>query len=167
MIKLMLTTVASSALVLTAAAANPPEATTSATAPTPKYQPVEAETPITPVAVTTKEDAAKLADWQFAVADVNADGSIDEEEFAAFVAASAEESAGLPGAPDEKSEPASKAFEMIAKSDKKITKAELVDARSKSFDKADADGDKALDALEQQRFAALIAAKPDKTDKTQ
>ena len=93
--------------------------------------------------------------------------SIDEEEFAAFVAASAEESAGLPGAPDEKSEPASKAFETIAKSDMKITKAELVDARSKSFDKADADGDKALDALEQQRFAALIAAKPDKADKTQ
>lgn len=156
MIKMLLTGAAACALVFSAAAANPAEKS----APKPTYKQTAAAEAIDPIAVTTKEDAALLAVRQFAAADLNADNSIDAEEFAAFVAASAQARAGLPGAPDENSAPADAAFKTIAKGDMMIAKEELVEARVESFEKADADGDKSLDALEQQRFAALVSAKP-------
>ncbi|MCB2113363.1 MAG: hypothetical protein R3C42_00640 [Parvularculaceae bacterium] len=151
--------VAAGALAISAAVANPAEKTASG----PVYEPSQAAQMIAPVAVTTKEDSALLAEQQFAAADSNADGSIDAHEFAAFVADAAKASAGLPSAPDDNSATADEAFKAIAKDDMKISKEELVEARAQSFKAADADGDKALDALEQQRFASLVAAKPDQS----
>ena len=49
---------------------------------------------------------------------------------------------------------------------KKISKQELVDARVKSFDAADANRDKVLDPLEQQKFAALVTVKRDSIEKS-
>jgi len=157
MIKILLTGAAAGALAISAAAANPSDKS----APKPTYKPAEKAEMIDPIAVTTKEDAALLAEQQFAAADLNADGAIDAQEFAAFVAITAEANAGLPGAPDETAAPADEAFKAIAKDDMMISKDELTEARAKSFKTADVDGNKALDALEQQRFASLIAAKPE------
>ena len=153
MLRVLLTSAAAGALIFNAAAAT--EANEQASKP--KYQPTGTVEPVKPIDVTTREDAAKLADLQFDLADVNADGAIDAEEFAAFVAvASRTESA----ATLEKAEKSDAAFAAIAKADKLISKEELIEARAKSFDAADADGSKSLDPLEQQRFAALVAAKP-------
>ena len=153
MLRVLLTSAAMGALIFNAAAATEASDKPAMT----KYQPAEAVDPIKPAEVATREDAAKLADWQFELADVNADGAIDAEEFAAFVAVVARDESAVALAKAEKSDAA---FANIAKADKLISKEELVEARAKSFDAADADGSKSLDPLEQQRFAALVAAKP-------
>lgn len=111
---------------------------------------------IAPTDVTTREDAKLLAEREFKLADSNADGAIDEAEFAAFAATASKTSGVAP----EKAQPADAVFEALAKQDKKITKPELADARDRSFEAADANRDKRLDALEQQKFAALIAVRP-------
>lgn len=154
MFKTMLTSASAFALIMTAATANQQDDMSA----TPKYEPATAPSAMSAIDVTTREEAAKLADWQFAIADANADGAVDADEFSAFVAADAQAAAGQ--APIENAEPADKAFAAIARTDKKISKEELAEARAKSFDKADANGDQSLDALEQQRFAALVTAKP-------
>lgn len=153
MFRVLLTSAAAAALIFNAAAATEANEKSS----TPKYQPAEAVQPIKPEEVATREDAAKLADWQFELADVNADGAIDAEEFAAFVAVTSKNDGAMA---TEKAEKPDAAFAKIAKADKFISKEELVEARAKSFDAADVDGSKTLDPLEQQRFAALVAVKP-------
>jgi hypothetical protein len=160
MIKTLLTSAAAIALVSTAALADPAAPTTAAAEATPQYQmaPEASDAAaISPIDVTTKDDAQKLADTEFLAADANADGVVDETEFAARAADAA---MADPLAVAKDAAPADKAFAAIAKGDKKISKQELVDAREKNFDEADANRDKMLDALEQQKFAALVAVKP-------
>lgn len=118
--------------------------------------PERAEAAITPAEVTTRDDAKKLADAEFKLADVNADGAIDPAEFATYAALNAtKQDAAVETAP-----PTDTAFAAISKGDKAISKAELAEARGKSFDSADGNKDKLLDPLEQKKFAALIAVKP-------
>lgn len=113
---------------------------------------------ITSVAqVTTRDDAEKLAETQFLLADANADGTIDKAEFTAFSKSQA--NFGAPVAAEEPAAAAAttpeQAFTAIAKSDSKISEDELVEARTNSFDAADVNRDKTLDASEQQKFAAM------------
>ncbi|MEK7265108.1 MAG: hypothetical protein AAB227_03315 [Pseudomonadota bacterium] len=170
MLKLFMTGVSAIALASTAALADPAQtevaqATETAQATdAPQYmsKPSSLEAAITPLEVTTRADSEKLAATEFAAADTNKDGTIDETEFAAFAAYSEQRAAGVDAA---KATPAEKAFVAIAKGDKKISKQELADARGKSFDAADANRDKLLDKIEQQKFAALVAVKPAGADK--
>lgn len=122
--------------------------------------------PITPLEVTTRADSQTLAEIEFAIADANADGFIDESEFAAYAKMATEENAAK-GFKPERATPLEKAFSSLAKGDKKISKPELTEARGKSFDAADANRDTMLDALEQQKFASLVAVKPPAETKTQ
>jgi len=166
MLRLFITGAGAVALASTAALADPNEKTETAAQSTeaPQYmsEPAKQETAITPLEVTTRADSERLAATEFAAADTNKDGSVDEAEFAAF-AAYAEQT--NPGVDPAKAAPADKAFVAIAKGDKKISRQELVDARGKSFDAADANRDKMLDALEQQKFATLVAVKLADADK--
>lgn len=166
MLKLFMGCASAIALVSTAALADPDAQAVAAAPPAdaPQYMgaPSTAGAAITPLDVTTRADSEKLAATEFAVGDTNKDGTIDELEFAALVAYSEQTNAGVDAA---KAAPSDKAFVTIAKGDKKISKQELVDARGKSFDAADANRDKMLDALEQQKFAALVAVKPAGADK--
>jgi hypothetical protein len=160
MIKSLLTSAAAIALVSTAALADPAATVNASAEAMPQYQATpEANGPamIAPIEVTTKDDAKKLADTQFLAADTNTDGVVDESEFAAL-AADAALTDPLAAASD--AAPADKAFAAIAKGDKKISKQELADARAKNFNEADGNSDKILDALEQQKFAALVAVRP-------
>ncbi len=160
MIKYLLTSSAAIALVSTAALADPAATVNASAEAMPQYQAApEANGPamISPIDVTTKDDAQKLADTQFLAADMNADGVVDESEFAALAASTALTD---PLAAASEAAPADKAFAAIAKGDKQISKQELAAARAKTFDEADANRDKMLDALEQQKFAALVAVKP-------
>lgn len=160
MLKLFMTGAGAIALASTAALADP--AQTTQTAPSENAvqymtEPAPAERAMTPLDVATRADSQKLAATEFAVADTNKDGTIDETEFAAFAAYSGQANAGVEPA---KATPAEKAFVVMAKGDGKISKEELADARGKSFDVADANRDKTLDKLEQRKFASLIAVKP-------
>lgn len=119
----------------------------------PQFKPEAAESSmmISPAQVSSRDDAQKLGDSEFLIADVNVDGAVDKPEFEAFVGA----------APDDADAAAvDKSFAAIAKGDSKITRQEMIDARTKSFDQADANRDKRLDAAEQKQFAALVTAKP-------
>ena len=163
MLRLFMAGASAIALASTAALADPAQTTeaaqtTDAQIPdAPQYMGAPAaEKAITPLEVTTRADSEKLAATEFAAADANKDGTIDETEFSALAAYSEQTTAGVDPA---KATPAEKAFVAIAKGDRKISKQELVDARGKSFDAADANRDKMLDALEQQKFAALVAVK--------
>ena len=161
MLKLFMAGASAIALASTAAFADPATETSAVaqTTDAPQYmsEPATTEAAILPLEVTTRADSEKLAATEFTAADTNKDGSIDETEFAALAAYSEQTSAGVD---PKKAAPADKAFVALAKGDKKISRQELVDARGKSFDAADANRDKMLDALEQQKFAALVAVKP-------
>lgn len=165
--KTLLMSAGAIALISTAALADPAAGGAEQAAASPQYQapPENERLMISPIDVTTKDQAQKLADVQFLVADANADGVIDEGEFSAFAADAANATANVVATAD--GQPADKAFASIAKTDKKITKQELVDARAKSFDAADANRDKVLDPLEQQKFAALVTVKPASASKLQ
>ncbi len=106
--------------------------------------------------VTTREDAQKLGETQFLAADVNVDGFVDGVEFAAFSTDAAKLGADKTSGDMVVDAPsADQAFAAIAKGDGKITKQEMIDARTKSFEAADGNRDKSLDAAEQKKFAAL------------
>lgn len=160
MMKIILTGAGAIALASTAALADPQETTMDA----PKYQaaPAAPEAIMSPIDVATRKDVDTLVETQFAIADDNADGSIDKAEFDAFVLSTAKKDASSPfgGPPLDRAPTSEKAFAEIAKADGKISKQELVEARVKSFEAADGNRDKTLDALEQQKFASLVAVKP-------
>lgn len=161
MLRLILTGAGAIALASTAALADPNANmnTDAQTSDAPQYvsEPAQMETALTPLEVSSRADSEKLATAEFAAADVNKDGSIDETEFAALAAYSEQTNPGIDPA---KATPSDKAFAAIAKGDGAISKKELIDARGKSFDAADANRDKALDALERQKFATLVAVRP-------
>lgn len=160
MLKLLLAGASAVTLVSTAALADP-AAQAQPTPPVgdaPQYMTESAatEAAITPLEVTTRADSEKLATVEFTIADANKDGVIDQAEFTAYAAMSAQANA----VDLSKAAPADKAFVAIAKADQKISKQELTESRAKSFDAADANRNKLLDALEQQKFAALVIVKP-------
>lgn len=164
MLKLFMIGASAAALASTAAFADPTEAQTAPTQPDAPQYTTEAVTevaPITPLEVTTRSDSEKLAQKEFTVADANADGVIDEAEFVSYAQLTAEENIAM-GIKSEKAAPVEKAFVAIANGDKKISAPELTEARTKSFDAADANRDNMLDAVEQQKFASLVAVKPPK-----
>lgn len=167
MIKSLLMSAGAIALASTAALADPAAGGAEPPAISPQYQapPENERLMISPIDVTTKDQAQKLADVEFLVADANAEGVVDEAEFSAFAADAS--NIGANGAAIADGQPLDKAFAAIAKADKKISKQELIDARAKSFDAADANRDKVLDPLEQQKFAALVAVKPASAGKIQ
>jgi hypothetical protein len=161
MFKLLLSGAGVLALASTAAVADP----ASKSSEPARYlsTPESAEAAMTPADVTTKDDAKKLAEVEFKLADANGDGAIDAAEFASYAALTAKKQ----GVQSETAPPPDSAFAAIAKGDTNISKEELADARGKSFDAADANKDKILDPLEQSKFAALIAVKPAETPKAQ
>lgn len=119
----------------------------------PQFKPdaSEASLMISPNEVSSRDDAQKLGDAEFLIADINVDGAVDKSEFGAFVGA----------APDDADAAAvDKTFASIAKGDGKITRQEMIDARTKNFDQADANRDKRLDTAEQRNFATLVTGKP-------
>ncbi len=151
MIRTILFGAATIALASTAAMADP--AADKLGAPKINQPAEQAELMISPERVATRDDAQKLADAEFLIADANVDGAVDKSEFETLVTA-----------PDT-SDPAiapkiEKAFAAIAKNDGKISRQEMIEARSTSFDKADVNRDKNLDEGEKQIFAALVAIKP-------
>ncbi len=164
MLKLFMIGASAAALASTATFADPTESQTAPIQPDAPQYTTEAVTevaPITPLEVTTRSDSEKLAQKEFTVADANADGVIDEAEFVSYAQLTAEENTAM-GFKPEKAAPVEKAFVAIANGDKKISAPELTEARTKSFDAADANRDNMLDAVEQQKFASLVAVKPPK-----
>lgn len=121
---------------------------------------------ITPIEVTTRADSKKLAEAEFAVADADKDGVLDQTEFTALIMNTAQASSGANIDPSQAAL-IEKAFIAIAKKDSKISKPELAAARAKNFDEADANHDQTLDALEQQKFAGLVAVRPADANKPQ
>lgn len=115
----------------------------------------DAEAPMTPESVKTREDAARLGEAEFILADADTDGFLNEAEFAkleAMVASPAGATAATPaGAPPSM-------FPAIAGDDGKVSKAELAAERVASFDAADADLNRTLSESERQVFASLVAA---------
>lgn len=167
MMKVLLAGAGLLALVSTAALADPtadaqtkPANAQVKTEAMPAYAPQSAESamPLTPADVTTKSESRALAKNEFMLADVNADGVLNESEFVAFTegAASIGKDTSLAA---KEAKPAEEAFAEIAKADQKISEEELADARAASFEKADANSDDKLDAIEKQQFAALIVVK--------
>jgi hypothetical protein len=124
----------------------------------PQYEPapMAVEDSIAANKVTTRDDAAKLAETEFANADANLDGAVDQAEFSAFASASApaDQASASATAPT-----AEQAFTAIAKGKPSFTKADLVAARIASFDKADADKNKALNDTERKKFTELLTIK--------
>lgn len=151
MIKTLLTCASAAALIASAAFAE--ETAQNKTAP--KYEAQSAT--ITPAKVATREDAKKLAEAQFLIADANVDGAIDGAEFSALAQSTAKaDAASAAGDVVVNAPTPDEAFALISKGDGKITKQELIEARTMSFEAADANRDKALDAAEKRKFAALI-----------
>ncbi|MFN0024168.1 MAG: hypothetical protein ACKVS5_09745 [Parvularculaceae bacterium] len=115
----------------------------------------EARATITPESVKTRDDAARLGEAEFVLADADANAFLNEAEFIkleTMLLKPAGASAVTAGAP-----PASM-FDLIAGEDSKVSKEELAAARAASFDAADADLNKALSDSERQVFASLIVA---------
>lgn len=164
MLRLLMAGASAVALASTAALADPAEQADEAEQ-TAKEATAAAAT-ITPIEVATRADSAKLAEAEFATADADKDGALDKAEFTAFIMSSVQAS---PGANIDPSQAAliEKAFIAIAKKDSKISKPELAAARAKNFDEADANHDQTLDALEQQKFASLVAVRPAEANKPQ
>ncbi len=117
-----------------------------------KSEAAESSLMISPAEVSSRDDAQKLGDSEFLIADANVDGAVDKSEFNIFASA----------APDGADAAAlDKTFIAIAKGDSKITRQEMIDARTRSFDQVDGNRDKRLDPAEQKKFATLVTGKPD------
>ena len=115
----------------------------------------DAEASITPQTVKTREDAAKLGEAEFTLADADANGALSEVEFAkleAMLAKPEGATAPTPAAAE------SSMFGAIAGEDGQVSKQELAAARVASFDAADADLSRTLSDSERQVFASLILA---------
>jgi len=120
---------------------------------------------LSPTLVNTKDDARIFAEKEFLKADVNTDNAVNIEEFTDYLSAlstsiepiieasntSATISVTRP-TPDQ-------IFAEISKGDNEISKDEMVESRTASFDAADKDGDSVLNETEKQSFAALVLAK--------
>lgn len=122
----------------------------------------EAPAAMTPDSVTTRDDAMRLAEAEFNLADADADGFLSEGEFAKLEAmlakpADASAAAPAPAAPG--------VFAAVAGEDGKVSKEELAAARVASFDAADADLNRTLSDSERQVFTALIAPPKAETPK--
>lgn len=114
----------------------------------------DAQAAMTPERVKTREDAARLGEAEFILADADADGFLGEAEFVkleAMTAKTANPDESVPTAP------APSMFTAVAGEDAKVSKEELAAARVASFDAADADLNRTLSDSERQVFAALIA----------
>ncbi len=164
MLRLVMAGASAVALASTAALADPAEQAGQAEQTTTEATATAAA--ITPIEVATRADSEKLAEAEFATADANKDGALDKAEFTAFLMSSAQASVGANIDPSQAAL-IEKAFIAIAKKDSKISKPELAAARAKNFDEADANRDQTLDALEQRKFAALVAVKPADVNKPQ
>lgn len=164
MMRILLGTASAAALISLASAAEP-----AVKAKPPVYAPQESAAKIiSPMDVKTRDDAEKLAVTEFNAADANFDGAVDAAEFTAFI--EAKEKAALAANKPQLSqellaekEPAGRAFADYAAGDKTITRDEMVKALTARFDKADVNRDETLDDVEQQRFAALVSVRPEKT----
>lgn len=147
---------ASAAVLVAAASAEPATSQTK-----PQYEPAPAamDARLSASDVSTREDAAKLAEAEFLIADVNLDGAVDAAEFGALAKASTP--AGEAGAArmTAKSPTPEEAFAAISKGKLSFSKADLVAARTASFDKADADKSKTLNDAEKKKFAVLLAVR--------
>jgi hypothetical protein len=110
---------------------------------------------ITPESVKTREDAAKLGEAEFVLADADGNGSLSEVEFAKLES--------MLRKPEGATSPSPalaevSMFSAIAGEDGVVSKEELAAARVASFDAADADLNRVLSDSERQVFASLIVA---------
>jgi hypothetical protein len=119
-----------------------------------KFKP-ESRATMTPDAVKTREDAAKLGEAEFTLADADADGSLNEVEFAKLEAMLSKPEGAVSPTP---AAAEASMFTAVAGEDGKVSKEELASARVASFDAADADLNRTLSDSERQVFASLIAA---------
>lgn len=126
-----------------------------------KFKP-EARATMTPESVKTREDAAKLGEAEFALADADANGSLSEVEFAKLEATLKKPEGAI--APTPASAEVSM-FPAVAGEDGQVSKEELAAARVASFDAADADLNRTLSDSERQVFASLIVAPKAETPK--
>ena len=114
----------------------------------------ETQAAMTPESVKTREDAAKLGEAEFILADADADGFLNEAEFVKLEAMAAKPANPAEAAP---TAPQPSMFTAVAGEDAKVSKEELAAARVASFDAADADLNRTLSESERQVFASLIA----------
>lgn len=114
----------------------------------------DAQPSMTVGAVKTREDALKLGEDEFTLADVDADGFLTETEFAKLEAMQAKPAGALTATP---AAAPSAQFPAIAGEDGKISREELAAARVASFDAADADLNRVLSDSERRVFASLVA----------
>lgn len=155
MIRILLTAASALALVATASAGEPGQKGAV------KFKP-EARATMTPDAVTSREDAAKLGESEFVLADADANGFLNEVEFARLEATLSKPEGAT--APTPAAAEASM-FTAVAGEDGQVSKEELAAARVASFDAADADLNRTLSDSERQVFASLIVAPTAKTPK--
>lgn len=109
--------------------------------------------------VTTREDAAKLAESEFLIADANLDGAVDAAEFKSLAKAGTSAGDAAAAKMTMKSPTPEEAFAAISKGKLSFTKVDLIAARTASFDKADADKSKALNDAERKKFAELVTTR--------
>ena len=131
--------------------------------------------------VVTRDDAKRLAETEFAAADLDESGKISKAEFLAYAVAkttpamNSTAKAGAAGVTPTTTASASEGvtgegdidtpaittpqaqFALIANSDDAISKEELIASRVADFDIADANDDALLSDDEQIQFAALVA----------
>ena len=161
---------ASALALMTTAACAQEEITPDTTAQVDLESSVQMEPLVLDVAqVTTRDDAEAFAQNEFAQADLNQDGVIDENEFIAYAIIKAPiadstindtaqadiESQGDADGPAN----AEEQFAALSKGDDTITETEIVEARVADFDTADVNDDEKLDDTERQQFAALTMPK--------
>jgi len=148
MMRTLLTAVGALALVATANAGEPAQKGAVKSRP-------EARATMTPDMVTTRDDAAKLGEAEFLLADTDADGWLNGSEFAKLEASLSKPAGATLPTPAASSV---SLFSAIAGEDGQISKAELSAARVASFDAADADLNRTLSETERQVFTSLILA---------
>ncbi|HBK91468.1 MAG TPA: hypothetical protein DDZ68_07340 [Parvularcula sp.] len=148
MIRTLITAASALVLVATANAGEPSQKAAV------KFKP-EARATMTLEMVRTREDAAKLGEAEFTLADADANGSLNEIEFAKLEATLMKpESAPAPApALSEASK-----FPAIAGEDGAVSKEEFAAVRAASFDAADVDLNRTLSDGERKVFASLIVA---------
>lgn len=148
MIRTLITAVSALALVATANAGEPVQKGAV------KFKP-ETRATMTPESVKTREDAAKLGEAEFVLADADASGALNESEFAKFEAGMKKPEGATTASP---ALAETSMFTVIAGEDGHVSKEELAAARVASFDAADADLNRSLSDSERQVFASLIVA---------
>jgi hypothetical protein len=126
-----------------------------------KFKP-ETRATMTPDTVKSREDAAKLGEAEFVLADADANGSLSEVEFAKLEATLMKPEGATAPAP---ALAEVSMFPAVAGEDGAVSKEELAAARVASFDAADADLNRTLSDSERQVFASLIVAPKAETPK--